>query len=121
MEHLTPEQLDTIRKKLEAKKADLVEQLSRIATKDPDIKGNWKATYRDIGDDWDDNVHEVAEHVVNLSLEQSLELHLKKVKSALERLDAGTYGTCETGGEDIPVERLMAYPETTRCQEHNQS
>jgi RNA polymerase-binding protein DksA len=36
-------------------------------------------------------------------------------RAALKRLDAGTYGTCEACGEDIPRERLAASPFAARC------
>jgi RNA polymerase-binding transcription factor DksA len=34
---------------------------------------------------------------------------------ALDRLAAGTYGTCETCGDRIPLARLRALPETPAC------
>jgi len=34
---------------------------------------------------------------------------------ALARLAAGTYGTCETCGDRIPLARLRALPETPAC------
>jgi DnaK suppressor protein len=40
---------------------------------------------------------------------------IKKVKKALERIDNGTFGICETCGEDISIERLKARPVTTQC------
>ena len=40
---------------------------------------------------------------------------IKKVKQALERLDGGTYGICESCGEDISIKRLKARPVTTQC------
>ncbi len=40
---------------------------------------------------------------------------LLEVEAALERLDNGTYGTCEVCGGLIAVERLEALPETRMC------
>ncbi len=40
---------------------------------------------------------------------------IKKIKTALERIDDGTYGICEECGEDIGVKRLEARPVTTMC------
>jgi len=42
---------------------------------------------------------------------------LVEVEAALERLDNGTYGTCEVCGELIAIERLEALPETRMCLE----
>ena len=44
------------------------------------------------------------------------ELHLiKKIQSALQRIDDGTYGICEECGEDISISRLKARPVTRLC------
>ena len=40
---------------------------------------------------------------------------IKKIKLALERIDGGTFGICETCGEEISVARLKARPVTTQC------
>jgi DnaK suppressor protein len=40
---------------------------------------------------------------------------INKIKSALDRIDSGTYGICETCEEYISVERLKARPVTTQC------
>ncbi|MDD2316675.1 MAG: RNA polymerase-binding protein DksA [Desulfobacterales bacterium] len=40
---------------------------------------------------------------------------IKKIREALERIDNGTYGICETCGEEIAIERLKARPVTTQC------
>ena len=38
-----------------------------------------------------------------------------KINEALERLEEGTFGICESCGEDISEERLKARPVTTLC------
>ncbi len=38
-----------------------------------------------------------------------------KIREALERLEDGTYGICDTCGENISVKRLKARPVTTQC------
>ena len=40
---------------------------------------------------------------------------IKKMKEALARIDAGTFGICEVCGEEISEKRLMARPVTTLC------
>jgi DnaK suppressor protein len=40
---------------------------------------------------------------------------LDKTEYALERLEKGDYGTCESCGEPIPVARLEAVPYATLC------
>lgn len=43
---------------------------------------------------------------------------LKAIDDALERIENGTYGTCEVCGKEIEKERLEALPWTTLCIEH---
>jgi DnaK suppressor protein len=40
---------------------------------------------------------------------------IKKIKKALERIENGTFGICESCGEEISMERLKARPVTTHC------
>jgi DnaK suppressor protein len=43
---------------------------------------------------------------------------LKEIRFALARIDAGTFGLCETGGEQIDEKRLEAIPWTRYCSAH---
>ncbi|MFC1811428.1 TraR/DksA family transcriptional regulator [Thermodesulfobacteriota bacterium] len=40
---------------------------------------------------------------------------VKKIESALQRIDDGEFGICEDCGEEIPFNRLMVRPVTTKC------
>lgn len=40
---------------------------------------------------------------------------INKIREALERIDDGTFGTCELCGEEISEGRLKARPVTTLC------
>ncbi|MEA1970337.1 MAG: RNA polymerase-binding protein DksA [Thermodesulfobacteriota bacterium] len=40
---------------------------------------------------------------------------VKKLREALQRIDAGTFGICDVCGKDISEKRLMARPVTTLC------
>lgn len=42
---------------------------------------------------------------------------LAMIREALEAIEDGTYGTCESCGREISLERLEAVPYTTLCQE----
>ncbi len=46
------------------------------------------------------------------SREQKL---LKKIENAIERIDGGTFGICDTCGMEIDIRRLEARPVTTLC------
>ena len=40
---------------------------------------------------------------------------IKKIRDALDRIEDGSYGVCESCGENITVKRLKARPVTTQC------
>lgn len=40
---------------------------------------------------------------------------ISKIREALERIEDGSYGICESCGEDISEKRLKARPVTTLC------
>jgi DnaK suppressor protein len=40
---------------------------------------------------------------------------IKKIKKTLDRIEKGTFGICETCGDDISLNRLKARPVTTQC------
>jgi RNA polymerase-binding transcription factor DksA len=46
---------------------------------------------------------------------RTLRQHLREIDAALERLAAGTYGTCESCGSPIPEPRLEARPAARTC------
>lgn len=48
----------------------------------------------------------------------AIEGELADVARALERLDEGTYGTCEACGTDLPDAVLAEAPASLRCAEH---
>jgi len=55
------------------------------------------------------------EYAKELSIEQNSIDLLSKVSRALDRVNAGTYGICESCGQPIPVERLDVLPYITLC------
>lgn len=40
---------------------------------------------------------------------------IKKIKKTLTRIENGTFGTCESCGENISAKRIKARPVTTQC------
>lgn len=74
------------------------------------------------GQDFDDNFADsgqvAAEQGEVRVVASSLQEQLDDVEHALERLDEGTYGTCETCGQPIADARLEAMPATRFCIDH---
>jgi len=103
-------------------KLALEKELESFATEDKNIKGNWD-TKRIVTEDTDmeEMADEVEEYDNLLSLEHSLELKLKDVNSALEKIEKNEYGVCEKCGKDIEEKRLLAYPEARLCIKCNEN
>lgn len=57
------------------------------------------------------------EYAKELSIEQNTADLLSKVNRALQRVESGSYGICESCGNAIPVERLDVLPYSTLCVE----
>ena len=105
-----------LKEKLELQKNSIQKELESFATEDPKLKHNWDTKYPNREDsDKEEAADEVQEYDNKLSVEYSLELKLKDVNNALEKISAGTYGVCEGCGKEITEERLLACPEAKTC------
>lgn len=69
----------------------------------------------DISDVLDEDDPDATDAEESLMLAVNADQHVKEIDLALERMEAGTYGSCEECGSRIPVVRLRAIPETTLC------
>ncbi|WP_433611682.1 TraR/DksA family transcriptional regulator [Dactylosporangium sp. CA-139114] len=69
----------------------------------------------DAGDDVADLGTKAFNREQEFALAMSIRNRMDQVDRALERLDAGHYGTCETCAGEIPVARLAAFPSVTLC------
>lgn len=108
---------------LEAELKTLEEEIHTVARKNPSQKGDWEAVERDNeagfnrADD-EEVAEEITEYANNSALLKQLEPRLNEVKTALTRLEDGTYGTCTVCGKLIEEDRLEANPAATTCKEH---
>ncbi|HSG85950.1 MAG TPA: TraR/DksA C4-type zinc finger protein [Candidatus Limnocylindrales bacterium] len=57
----------------------------------------------------------VFEQQRDLALREKAEHHLADIRAALERIEAGTYGTCTECGEPVATDRLEALPWAAHC------
>lgn len=109
------EQINYFKEKLLAEKALLVDELNSMGRQDE--RGDWSATpepHQDVGDDGDEAslIQEFDSKVARLG---SLEIKYRQVASALDRIDAGTYGVCIKSGNPIEEDRLEANPSAETC------
>lgn len=114
------ELLEKLKQNLEKEKATLKKGLEGFASEDKKLKGNWDTRYpnRENGN-MEEEADETQEYDNLLSLEHSLELKLRDVNSALEKIEKNRYGTCEKCGKEIEEDRLLACPEARLCIECN--
>jgi RNA polymerase-binding protein DksA len=62
-----------------------------------------------------DTATETVDREIDYTLEENSTNVLREIDTALERIEAGTYGLCETCGEQIEPERLEHLPWATQC------
>lgn len=110
-----------MRTQLLAEKQKLQNLINSVADSDSaeHVPGKeYRVRYEDIGTDVgeeDENVHEQEAYQVALGQAGSLEDRLNDVAAALERMDDGTYGSCDNCDLQIPEERLEANPAARTC------
>jgi DnaK suppressor protein len=60
---------------------------------------------------------ELSTRELNLSCRESIGQEMREIGEALERVNAGAFGLCESCGATISPERLEAIPYATLCRE----
>ncbi|HAS55027.1 MAG: RNA polymerase-binding protein DksA [Nitrospirae bacterium GWC2_57_13] len=100
--------LMAIKKKLEKQKESLLQEAEQTLN---DRIGKEKES---IPDPTDQAVAELDDNFT-LRLRGREQKLLKKIEEAIGRIDEGTYGVCDSCGEQIGVKRLEARPVTTLC------
>jgi len=114
---LTEAQLDELRGAVEAEKDSLEEEM---ASHGKNAGAMWEGSSGSEGEEADpvdaaDNIEELA---TNIPLVAEMQRRKKELDAALERMDKGTYGRCETCNQPIPFDRLEANPAALTCVEH---
>lgn len=106
--------------RLEEEKARLEGELQTVGRRNPANPGDWEAVQPDTGTEPDpnDQAELIEGYAENVGILNDLEVRYAEVNEALARIDAGTYGTCQIGGEAIEPERLEADPAARTCTAH---
>lgn len=126
---MTKNLFQELKEKLAKEKEILEKELKEFAEKDTKPKGDWDTRYPKFNaGNLEEEADEVQEYEKLLSIEYSLELRLKDVNSALEKINLpiklaeqnqsikkGKYGECEKCGKKISIERLKVCPEARLC------
>ena len=112
--------LQEFKQNLEEKKETLEKELESFAKKDPKLKDDWDSHFPKYnggsgGQILEDAADQVEEYSTLLSIEHNLELRLKNINLALEKIKMKKYGICEKCGKKILIERLKVCPEAKFC------
>lgn len=115
------ELIKKLKTKLEKEKKQIEEELSTFAKKDKRLKGDWDTLFPQFDSSssgtqsLEDAAGEVEEYTSKLPVEYTLELRLKDIDAALEKIKNGSYGKCEKCGKKISINRLKVKPESLFC------
>ncbi len=99
--------LDSFQKKLVGKRDDILKEAERTLAELTDHSGNIP--------DPNDRASAESGRNFELRIRQREQKLLSKIEDALQRIDDGDFGECDSCGELIGLKRLEARPVTTLC------
>jgi DnaK suppressor protein len=106
--------LDQARTRLTAERVAAASRIAALQRDVDDIVESAKGGATD--DEHDAEGATIAfERAQAMALLEETRLQVSTLDAALGRVDAGSYGTCESCGNPIAAERLAARPAATRC------
>lgn len=109
---MTNEQLTQLKKELEEEREEILERLRNIDAS------------KDFGSDvdaFDEETDEAEEFGNTEGIKLVLEEKLRNIDRALEKIEDGSYGTCEICKKNIEPELLRVAPESHLCKSCKQS
>lgn len=112
---MNKKQMSVLRERLEARKAEILSDVSFMSNE-----------MRSIGIDQDDENGSIGNHIADdgsniveaeriVTVTEDFQYILAQVNAALERMNQGSYGTCQRCGRPIGEERLEAFPYVAYC------
>ncbi len=107
--------------KLLEEKGRVIKELKTVGRINPDNPNDWEAVPAEKGAptaDKNDYADTIEAYEENTAILKQLEIELKEVNGALDRIEKGTYGICEVTKKQIPLDRLEAYPAARTSTEH---
>lgn len=107
-------------KALLAEKERLEAALGSVGRRNPRVPGDWEAAPSEAGGESDlaDRADLVTSRENDAAVLADLEARYDTILAALERVEKGTYGTCEVCGKKIEETRLTADAAATTCIAH---
>ncbi|OLT29116.1 conjugal transfer protein TraR [Nocardiopsis sp. CNR-923] len=108
----TPGEIAEVSERLQKEIAALREE---IRESEDELAARLNDPVEGAGDDPADTGAKAFQREHDLALAYNTRDLLSKSERAIERMDAGTYGVCESCGQAIGKARLQAFPRATLC------
>ena len=96
---------DALRMQLESRLARLLRRVEKI-------EGDLRQTH---DPDWQERATELENDEVLEGLDEMTLREIEQIRTALKRIETGSYGTCSACGQPIGTERLIAVPSAITC------
>ena len=96
----------------DALQQQLEDRLTRLLHRVGKIEGDLRQT-RD--PDWTERATALENDEVLEELDEMTLQEIEQIRTALERIESGNYGTCSACGRHIGTERLVAVPSAITC------
>lgn len=113
--------IEYFKEKLEEELALVERELEDVGRRNPENKEDWEAEPADMNHDNADE-SETADNLEefgnNAGVLNELEGRYNDIKTALDKIENGTFGTCEVCSKPIEEERLIANQASRTCKEH---
>lgn len=103
--------LEQLKKKLLKEQENISKQLKDLGEV-PDMGSDTE------GEVAEEEADEAEEYSKNLGIKQVLKERLNDIKNALDKIDKGEYGKCESCNNQIEDDVLSASPESMYCKAH---
>lgn len=114
---------EQFRARLTEEKAVLEAELATVGRRSATNPNDWEPVPSETEQEADpnDKADQMEDFGNNTAILTDLELRLNDVLAALEKIESGSYGTCEVSGEPIEEDRLNADPAARTCKAHMNS
>jgi DnaK suppressor protein len=113
----TAAEVEQVRAELQSQAVDLLADIEKTAA---ELAGRIWDSAKDAGDDEADVGAKAYEREHELAVASNAQDLLDQDERALGRINAGTYGVCESCGQAVGKARLMAFPRAILCVECKQ-
>ena len=100
---------------IEAARADLKARKEELTARQERVSRHTRHREDPLPQDFAEQAVELENGETLVALDQELNQELRKIDQALSRIDEGDYLTCQSCGEPIGEERLLALPTSVLC------